>query len=329
MLRFFRSSGSAVIVTIILTGILTWLHVLFAPAIIPVEKHGTAVFLTLNRLIGEIPVLKSGLGLFCFLITAIIMIFVNSHLNLIDKFSYLPALCYVLLIGSIPEIHSFNPCIIATMLLISGFSVLSGAFENERLSYRFFTVSAFISFASFFYQYMYVYMLVVWCGLIFWRPLYWREWVFSILGFALPFFFAFSWFFLVENDSSLFGDFIYKIFDFNHNIPSLSVAVIFFSVIITALVASTFGYTLRYIVSKKATVRTGYYILFLIVIITVCLAFAAPDVFPQAWYILAFPLSFTVSCYLSGVRSERYGNIILAALFMCALITQIISLYAK
>jgi uncharacterized membrane protein len=241
----------------------------------------------------------------------------------------MPALCYVLLIGGIPEIHSFNPCTIVTILLITGFSILIGSFDSERLSCNFFTVSMLISLATLFYQYMYVYMLVVWCVLIFWRPGYWRELVFSILGFALPLFFAFGWFFLVDDDVTLMNGLFNEIFDIQYELPSLSAAVIVFSAITATLLVVTFGYTLRYITSRKTTIRTGYYVMMLIAAITIGLAFAIPDIFPQAWYILAFPVSFTISCYLANAKSQRFGTVVLAALFLCVLITQVIFLSAE
>ena len=315
-MSFFRSSNRIVIVVIILTGILTWLHVFVEAEASVSYRYGTFLFRTLGGWLANIPELFAFTGLILFLSAAFMLIFVNIRLHLIDKVPYLPALCYILLIGGVPEIHFFNPAIIATILLIAGFVVLAGSFESEKVSYRYFTVPAIISLAAFFCQYMYVYMLVVWFVIAVWRPGYWREWVFSILGFATPLFFAFSWFFLVEDDLTVICDFFHGLFNVQRIIPSLSVSVIVFFALSSVLAAIIFGYTLRHVSSKKAAIRTGYYVLVLIAVISLVIAFTVPDTVPQIWYLLSFPLSFIISCYLANVRSKRMKNIVLALLFI-------------
>jgi len=320
MLRFFRSTGVVVIVVIFIIGVFSWFHVFNKPEII---TFGGSDFFLFNWLT-NIPV--AVLGLVLFLAVAFILVHVNTRLRLIEKFSYLPALCYVLLIGGVPEIHLYSPVIIAAILLVIAFAILVGSFESERLSYSFFTVSAIISFATFFYQYMYVFMPVVWITIAAWRPGYWREWVFSVLGFALPYFFAFSWFFLIDGDLNKMSVLFEEIFTLQSGVPVLSFSfAVFFSASIM-LVIFTLWYTLRYIGSKKTTIRTSYYVLILIAAFTVSMALIVPDNISQAWYLLAFPMSFTISCYLANVKSMRWGTFVLAIFFAGVVIAQAVYL---
>ena len=264
------------------------------------------------------------LGLILFLSTALLMVFVNTRLHLSEKISYLPALCYVLFTGGVGEIHQFNPAIIATILLVTGFIHLARSFESERLSYSFLTVSALISFATFFYQYMYLYMLVVWFVIALLRPGYWREWVFSILGFSLPLFFAFSWFFLVKDDYTRMGVFFDEIFSLQRVAPSLSATTIIFFTASILLILIIFGYLLRYIGSKKVILRNRYYVLILIAVVTVGMMIIVPDMLPHAWYLLAFPMSFFMSNYLATTKSIRIGAIVLSLLLAGVTVVQVI-----
>ena len=315
MLRFLRSYNTMVIVIILLIGVMTWLHVWDETTTFGSVKYDAFMFRGLNGWLAYLPAgAHVWLGLFFTLLTAVMLVYANARLQLIDKISYLPAFCYVTLIGGVPEIHLINPVLIATVLLIAAFIILSGAFESERLSYNFFTASAMISFATLFCTYMYAYMLMVWVAILFWRPGYWREWVFSVLGFALPFFFAFSWFFLVENDLTRMGDFFYEMFSIQQVAPSVSISSVFFFAAGIAVCAAAFVHLLQYVNSKKAIIRTRYYILMMMVIITVGMTFVAPDVIPYIWYMLAFPMSFIISGYLNNIKSLRWGAIILAVL---------------
>jgi len=329
MLRFFRSYHSMVVVTILLVGVISWLHVLGKSEIPISVKYDTFLFRTLCGWFVGSPKLYEFLGLFLFLLAAILMIFVNSRLHLIEKISYLPALCFVLLISGVGEIHLFNPVVIATILLVFGFIFLAKSFESERLSYSFFTVPFILSVATFFYQYMYLYMLVVWLVIALLRPGYWREWVFSILGFAFPLFFAFSWFFLVHDDYTRMGVFLDEIFTFQRIMPSMSTSTIIFMTSCILLVAIFFWYMLRYIRSKKIIFRNRYYVLIMIAIVTVAMIPAVPDTLPQAWYLLSFPLSFFISNYLATTRSMRWGTVLLSALFGGVAVVQVLLLSTK
>ena len=322
MLRFFRSSGSIVVVTIILLGGLTWMHEWSGYEISYPEKYGAFLFLEIDSWLTGMPALSAWCGLCLLLMAAMLLIFANNRLHLIDKSSYLPALCYVLFVGGILELHRLNPVVIAAILLIVGFILLVRSFNSERLSYNFFTASALISAAMFFYQYMYVYMMVVWLVILFWRPGYWREWVFSILGFALPVFFAFSWFFLLDDDYVRMGVFFNEIFSIQRVIPSLSISTIVFSVASVVAVIITFGHLMRHLGSKKVIVRNGHYILILIALVTVAMVIVVPDTFPFAWYLLAFPMSFILSNYMATVKSVRWGTIVLTFLLVCVAVAQ-------
>lgn len=328
MLRFFRSSGSTVSVVIILIGGLTWLHALSGYEPPYSGKYGAFLFFEIAGWLTDTPVLSVCFGLILLLTVATLLIFANNRLRLIDKISYLPALCYVLLVGGVTELHRFNPVVIATILLIAAFVLLVGSFKSERLSYNFFTVSALISAATFFYQYMYIYMLVVWFAILFWRPGYWREWVFSLLGFAFPLFLAFSWFFLMDDDYARMGVFLREIFSIQRITVSLSVAAIVFSTASLLMVIITFGHLMRYLGLKKVIVRNGYYILILMAVITVVPTILLPDTFPFVWYLLAFPMSFVLSNYLATVKPVRWGTIVLSLLFIGVAVVQAIFLFA-
>ena len=286
------------------------------------------MFRALNRWLIELSVtgLHVWFGLILLLLTAVLLVFVNVRLHLIEKAFYLPALCYVLLIGGVLEIHLFNPAMIAAILLVAGFAPLLKSFESERLSYCFFTAPVFISIATFFYQYAYMYMLVVWLTIALLRPGYWREWVFSILGYALPLFLTFSWFFLVEDDYSRLGLFFNEIVTIQRITPSLSIPnIIFFASSITAVIIA-FGHIPRYLESKKMIVRNRYYVVILITIVSGGIVFAVPDMIPFAWYLLALPLSFILSGYLAATKSKRWGVIVLSILFAGVVAAQVIFL---
>lgn len=326
MLRFFRTSNAIILIVILfLTGIATWGQALLQPGI-PADgsKYGAFLFRFFSDILDGFPVLSRWCGLSLTLLTAIVAVFVNNKLHLNERVSYLPALCYILLTGGVPAIHKFNPAVIATLFLSFSFIRIINSFNNDRPSYSYFTAPALISFAAFFYQYAYVYMLAVWFSILFMRPGYWREWVFSVLGFALPLFIAFSWFFLVDDDYTRMAFFFGEIFSFERIIPALSISIWVFLIIISLIIIPILRHLFHYLGARKIAIRNGYYILTVTILITLILTVAIPDIFPDIWYLLAFPLSFILSNYLSTVKSLRWGTVILACLFAGVFIAQLI-----
>lgn len=322
MLRFFRSSSSMVIAVVLLLGGLVWLHAFMDANLQVTNNHSAFLFQTVSGWMNGIPNLAAGIGLGLIMVETIMLVIVNNKLHLIDKISYLPALCHVLLIGSIPAIHGFNPVIIAVILLTVAFIHLIESFSTEKLSYCYFTAPVFISFAAFFCQYAYVYMLAVWCALLFMRPGYWREWVFSVLGFLLPVFFVFCWFFLVEDDPARLIIFFKEAFFFQRILPGLTPYTVIFPGIgiLSCLVA--LRYSIHHLGSKKIVTRNGYYLLLLIAIVTLALPVVVPSSIPLIWYLMAFPLSFILSYYLATVKSAVTGTIILSVLFVNMIMAQ-------
>ena len=329
MLRFFRSYKSVVIATILFIGVLTWLHVLGGAEATSSGKHGAFMFRALSGWLAHTPAgVQLWFGLFLSLFIAILLVYTNNRLHLIEKISYLPALCYLLLIGGVPDIHLFNPVLFAVILLVAGFIILAEAFESERLSYNFFAASMLISFATFFCQYMYIYMLVIWIAIALWRPNYWREWVFSILGFIFPLFLVFTWFFIFDGDDTRISAFLNETFIIQRVMPSLSASAIIFIALSIVVGAVAFGYLLRFIRSGKVVIRTRYYILILMGVVTANMTFVAPDMIPLAWYLLAFPMSFIISGYLTNIKSVRWGTAVLAILFAGVMVAQAVFLFA-
>jgi hypothetical protein len=310
MLRFFRSSHTAVILVIFLLGGLTWLHTLLYAGYQTENRHGMFLFKAMSEALVAVPRFTVWCGLLLTLIVAVLQIYVN-RLNLIDKISYLPALCYILLTGGIPAIHLFNPAVIATIFLIIAFTQLMVSFRSEQLSYAYFTAPMCVALAAFFYQYAYIFMLVVWFCLLLFRPGYWREWFFSLIGFLFPFIWLFAWFYVVNDNYTQVFDMFEEMFSFQNINPNLDVTTIIFLIFNTLITILAVGYLLRYIGTRKIIVRNSYYTLLMITVLIILTTFIVPDILPFAWYLVAFPLSFFLSYYLANIRSLRLGNIVL------------------
>jgi hypothetical protein len=124
------------------------------------------------------------------------------------------------------------------------------------------------------------------------------------------------------------GAFFKEILTIQRVAPSLSTSTIIFFIIGIAVGAIAFWHLLQYIGSEKVIIRTRSYILILIGMITIGMAFVIPDMIPLGWYLLAFPLSFLISGYFANIKSARWGTVVLVILFTGVMVAQAIFLFA-
>jgi hypothetical protein len=227
MLRFFRSSKASVIPVVLLIGAGTWIHALSDTDLPANVRHGMPLFLLLNDLLAGIPGLQAWCGLLLTFAVAMLHLYVN-RLNLTDKISCLPTLCYLLLTGGVTAIHVFNPAIPATFFLSIAFIQLMISFRSEQLSYAYFTAPVYVAIATFFHCYAYFFMPVVWLCLLFFRPYHWREWVFSLLGFLFPFFWYFGWCYLRYDNLAKWVELLTQMFSFPYVVPQWEFSIYFF-----------------------------------------------------------------------------------------------------
>jgi hypothetical protein len=299
-----------------------WIHALSDTDLPANVRHGMPLFLLLNGLLAGISGLQVWCGLLLTLSVAMMHIYVN-RLNLTNKISYLPALCYLLLTGGVPAIHVLNPAIPATFFLNIALIRLMISFRNEQLSYAYFTAPVYIAIATFFHCYAYVFMPVVWLCLFFFRPGYWREWVFSLLGFLFPFFWYLGWCLLRYDSPAKLFDLFAQMFSFPQVMPQWNFFTCFFLFFAALLTLFSLIYLLRSVGIRKIIVRNSYYTILFIAALVLLMTVIVPEVLPFAWYLISFPFSLFIAYYLANVRSVRWGNIVLGLLMIAVGLSQV------
>ncbi len=122
------------------------------------------------------------------------LIRINNKYLLLQERTLLPAFLLVIIICSLAPLHRMHPALISMLFFVPAIEKLLDSYKSERLSYNYFEASFLIGMGSLFYFNLIWYLIIAWVALLILRPVIWREWVFSILGAGVP------WFFLVAGD---------------------------------------------------------------------------------------------------------------------------------
>lgn len=139
------------------------------------------------------------LALTGFLLTTSQAIQLNHVLNKHDilyKQSWLPALLYVVLGGMIPAFLGFHPLLFVNSIFLLAIDKMISLYKNPSPLSLAFDSAMLFSIAALFYLPAVVFFIFYGIGMLILRPINWRETVAGFIGLALPFLFAFLYYFL-------------------------------------------------------------------------------------------------------------------------------------
>jgi hypothetical protein len=324
LLRFVRSTGTQIILFIVFVGMLLWL-----PLFLKGEPESVLPALPqmpLFRLLSVwITGLHGGSVVLAFLIVmvqAFWLVRLNTVFILINNRTYLPALFFVLITAALPSNQSLQPVMLGGFFLIFAFGKILESYQSKKLAHEIFQAAFFLALGSLLYAPLLLFMLVIWIGLIILRPFHWREWLFSILGFATPLFFAFSYYYLVfNNGAEIFND--YWTF-FQVKTPafvfSLSNLLIIGYLFLILLISSLM--MVRSSQNLKILPRKAFLLMFWIFVVMVVIYLLIPQVSADMIYLSALPLSFLFGQYFSDVKAERWANLLLFLLFIVMFVSR-------
>jgi hypothetical protein len=324
LLRLLRSTGAQTIILIPILGILLWLISFIHPseAVFLFDSYPMPSYKLVTELIPVRSFFGNLVAISLVLAQALLLVRLNTRFILINNRTYLPAIIFILLTASIPDLQRLNPVIFSGFFLLLGLELMFNGYQSGKIAYEFFTASFFISLGATFYPYLLFFLFIVWIGLIILRPFYWREWVFSIIGFLLPWLFVFSYYYLIHDQPDKIITDLSHAFQSDYDFPQYSLLTYVFAVftMLLVLVASQFiiiGFTSKKILTRKA------FLLFLWLFIN-CLGIyiLVDQASVEMIFLAAIPLSYLISHYFMFVRSHFWGELFVTLLFLIIFLIQ-------
>lgn len=199
LLKYFNSNRINIIVFVSLLQVVYWIPSWFPAFSLPApEPSGIPLgkwILAFNR---EFRIIASMLALVLVLINGYLLIHLNTIHNFIPYRTQLPAYFYALLVLGMTQLHQLTPALVASSILIAVFFRIFSAYKVDGVSLNFLDAGLLIAMASLVFFPAIVFFLFLVAGLFFLRPFQWREWVYALIGLALPYVFLFSVYYLLD-----------------------------------------------------------------------------------------------------------------------------------
>jgi hypothetical protein len=310
MLRLFRSNQPLIFFLIPLIALLLWVNDLRHP--LPATSFQTAMpaFDLILHLIGNAGWLNPLAGLLFTLISAYMVGQLNRQYMFIQERSQMPLIFFILVAGTFSTLHSLHPLHIALPFFILAVSRILGTYRVDKLSYNPFEASFFVGIAGLFYGPSILFLPVVWIGLLLFRPGYWREWFFTLAGFAVPWIFWITGLLIVGKPYREFTDkFISSLTD--HSIPDLTNLQWIFLGFLLFLTLVSSQVMIRKIQTKKILARRSFNLFFWVFFIELASYSLIPSIGPEILIAIAVPMAYLFTHFFIHLRRNWWGELLL------------------
>lgn len=207
MLKIFRGSSGLQLVLVLLAAVALWMPSFIHPLQMPVPGSCGPLYSSAYRLLQGMEIITVALAFLLLLGEALILNNALARLGLLPRNSYITAFVYIILMSSWPAWITLHPLLLSAMFIILAIRMLLRIYDKEDPFMEVLNAGLFTSIATMFSVSALPVFFLIWICLIVFRIMSWREWVISVIGFALPFAFLFTYYYSSDSLVSHLADY--------------------------------------------------------------------------------------------------------------------------
>ncbi len=322
-LRLFKTYNVYVLVLLSFLAFVLWFNTFFlleTPA--PVDKkHMLFYELLLNFDFFHGFLLKI-LGFIIIVANGFILSRINTEFIFIKIRTYLPSVIYIFIICSLLPLQYFSPALPGSLAIIYAFNRYFQTYKSEKLSFRYFEASFVLALGSLFYAQTIYFLFISWVCLAILRPFYWREWLFTILGFLSPYFFVFTFLYVFKNDPLYI---FYQLRDcllFTPETYKFNVIEYIYLGYIGLLILVSSVFLIQLIRKKKIHSRKFFTVFFWFFLLSLVVYFLLPSGIDMFFFI-AVPSIYVIAHFFALMKKTGVGNILFVILILLIILLQL------
>lgn len=312
MLKLFKGNQPALIVIIpLLTGLI-WLRSFLKPDDfnITYDLYEMPFWHFINSFTQNHEVIRKIVAIIILIINALWLSRINTRFIILKGRTYLPVLFYGFICSTFVPMQDLNPALLAVTTFIPSVELLLSSYKEEKLSYKYFEAALLVSVGSLFYSRAALFLVIIWIGLSLLKTPAWREWIFTIIGFILPYLFLVTVLYVTGRDiPGYFGNIIinFKItrgFNYLNTVEIINYSFLFLLILMASVSMITVYQGL------KIYARTYYRMFFWIFVFVSGLFFSLYNYSIDLIYYFALPVSYLLTFYFYSIRSRLIGEIL-------------------
>jgi hypothetical protein len=316
-LKFLQGGRPVQFIVLLVFAVLFWLKYFIFPQPVQMsfEESPMPLFQLVSWLFEGKEFLSKTIALSLLVINALLLSRLNMKFIVLKSRTYLPSFIFLLVVSSFLPLQRLNPVVFASIFMLFAIEAIFGTFKKEGLAYEYFLASFLVSTGSLFYARGAYLMLIIWIGLSLFRNIRWREWIFTIIGFLLPYLFLFSWYYLTGQE--LLPRWQGMIMNFlpDHDFSYFNRYYILFYAFLALLILLASRKMISNYQGLKIYVRKFYGLNFWIFAVTLIVYFSLYSRSVELVYFSGFAIAYILSYYFFNLRSKLTGEILFGLLF--------------
>ncbi|MFW6289372.1 MAG: hypothetical protein ACOC0R_00275 [Mariniphaga sp.] len=315
MLRFFKSNSQVLIALIPLIGIVLWLPVFLGKAS-PVGINPQLIPLgeILPWLVRNGP-FQAILSYFLVILLGFYLVRLNTRFQFIRIRTQLPAVVILLLLSPLAYYLYIMPVLILAFPVLFAIERTFDSFAHDKLALEYIDAAFLISLSSFIFFPIIFAHLLIFMILVLQKNNTWREWVFTLIGGAIPFLVFLSLRFVFDWEYKLPFEQLFKR-NFSSYLPTLYANIFLAYLVLLIVLGSinmikTFG--VKKIQSRKLFLSLFGFFLFGL------LSMVLPSVGIYGFILALIPSAYLISHFFHLIRYPKIGQLLFIVLFLVIL----------
>ena len=244
-----------------------------------------------------------------------LLVRINAKFVLVQQKTFLPALFFILIASHSPDLLQWNPVLPATLFVILVLEIIFRSYSDEPNTYRFFNAGILLGLGSLFYAPLIYLLAFIWIACNLQRPFYWREYIFPILGFMVPYIFVLAYLFFGDKNIPEFLVTVKSNFIFEFRFPQYHWTYWILAIYLGLLVLISGGYLLKVFQFRKKYIRDYFKALIWLLFINLLVFMFLSGFDTGINYLLAISVSFIFTNYFINAR-KSIGNKVLLYLLL-------------
>lgn len=232
-IKLFKSGYSLQLIVLFVVAILLWVPSFIHPLSASHELSPAPFYNYVYYFLRKLPFLQIIIAFLLIILEAFLLNKILINNGVIRKNTFMTAFVYIILMSQNPELHTLYPALLSNFLLIIAFYYILKLYNETEAYAQVFNAGFLIGIASLFYLPAIFFIFIMWIGLIIFSIFLWREWLISLIGLLIPYFFLFVFYFWFDR----LEDMIDNYFDFFRNIREFCFNLNVYQLIILSIIA--------------------------------------------------------------------------------------------
>lgn len=329
LLRFTKSNAIAHIILVPLVAVLLWLQTFMKVAAGGVVQYGTFHMPIFNSFInyfrqGGYHIGAMVMALALLVVQAFIIVHIGNKRQLFPERTFMPAYFFLLISSMHIDLQKLHGALFTNIIILYAIDRLFSAIRYPSYYRHTFWASFLIAFSAIIYIKAGVFIVVVWLTIILLKRFSPREFLISVIGFLLPFFLAWSFYFLTQATVREFTITLALVGLLRDISYTLGISHYVFLGGVALIIGLASVVLLQNIRFKNIRVRNYFWALFFVFIIASG-AYLLEQFSLELIVYIAAPVSFLITDFMWEIKKYYYGEGLLYFLLLLTVFVQLIN----